>query len=214
MKIIVALDVYSLFHAQEIIHSIKNNENIIYKIGHPLFLREGEKSINLIYNETINKLFLDFKWHDIQNTVIESCRAIKKYKPYMITIHAACRQETLKEAKAVLGETKLIAVTKLTDQDSTELVLPLAVHAIEAGADGLVCPGHKIELLKKYFPNTELVVPGIRPSWYTKEDEQINKITPKEAYDFGADYIVMGRPIINSDNPGEVVRKIEEEIEQ
>ena len=212
MKLVVSLDVYNLHTVKKIIKSIGNNKNIIYKIGHPLFLRTGESCINLIYNETISSVFLDFKWHDIKNTVIESCVAVKRFRPYIVTIHSTLDKDTIKEAKNVLGKTKLIAVTKLTDQEDDGTILSLAEYAVESGADGVVCSGREINILKEYLPEAELVVPGIRPSWYNKKDEQKRIVTPKEAKERGADYIVIGRPIINSKNPGESVKRIEEEI--
>ena len=172
-----------------------------------------------------SRIFLDLKLHDIPSTVAAAARAAGRLGPAMLTVHAsggtsmiAAAREALDEAGG--GRTMLLAVTVLTSLDAEALhavgvdggarcqVLRLARLAMAAGADGVVCSAHEAAALRAELgPNACLVVPGIRPSG-TPTDDQARVMTPVEAMRAGADWIVVGRPITGSADPGGAARAI------
>jgi orotidine-5'-phosphate decarboxylase len=153
----------------------------------------------------------------------------------MLTIHALGGKEMIKRAVEVANEEadklsipkpKILAVTILTslkEKDLIEIgiqnnvkdeVLNLAKLAIESGVDGIVCSPLEIELLRKNIGKEPLIVtPGIRPLWSQKNDQK-RVMTPKEAIEKGADYLVIGRPIIQASNPKQAFLKIIDEIRE
>ena len=126
-------------------------------------------------------------------------------------------------AKRAAGSSKILAVTVLTSLDENmakdifnknvkDLVLSFAEEIKRASLDGLVCSGHELLSLKD-INGLIKVVPGIRPSWFSEADDQKRITTPKEAINWGADFLVIGRPILNSNNPIEAINMILKEID-
>ena len=150
------------------------------------------------------KVFADAKLYDIPNTVANSVARLSKAGADMITVHASGGVEMMKSAKKNAIQSKIIAVTLLTSKEgNNKEVARLTRDAIRAGVDGIVCSGHELSLVKQIFGSKSLlkIVPGIRPVWYKKKDDQKRTITPEEAIKSGADYLVIGRPITNSADP-------------
>jgi len=197
---------------------------IIYKIGYKLFIPFGFEILNSV--REINpdaELFLDLKLHDIPNTVKNGVSEVQKLGVDYLTVHTLGGREMLKTASAVKGNLKLLGVTLLTSHDEgylrelgialskREFILKLAAIGLENGCDGLVCSAEEVELLKEKFGNFLAVVPGIRPEGFERGDQK-RVATPKEAVKRGADILVVGRPIIHSEDPKAVVESILEKI--
>ena len=227
-KIIVAIDINNLNKALKLVNKLKQ-EVYAFKIGHEFFYNfgiEGYKKIYKIYP----KIFLDLKLHDIPNTVEKGLRAICKLKPILTTIHISGGDEMLKASNInIIKKTKILGVTVLTSMDKKQtlkyykeknvnnLVKKFARYAKQNNLNGLVCSPLEIEVVRKEVGKKMIiVVPGIRPeknSINNNFDDQKRVLTPKEAIKLGADYLVIGRPIVDSKNPLKTIRKINKSIE-
>ena len=226
-KIIVALDLDNIKKAIKIVNELKN-EVYAFKIGHEFFYNFGIKGYKEIYN-ICPKIFLDLKLHDIPNTVQKGLKAISKLKPIFTTIHISGGDEMQK--LSVLKNNKktfILGVTVLTSLDEKQtlkyykeknvniLVKKFAKYANKNNLSGLVCSPLEINIVRKEVGKKMiLVVPGIRPNQKpsSKKDDQKRTLTPKEAINLGADYLVIGRPIIDSKNPLETIKKINKSIQ-
>ncbi|MEK7134633.1 MAG: orotidine-5'-phosphate decarboxylase [Patescibacteria group bacterium] len=157
-------------------------------------------------------VFADAKLHDIPNTVGNSVRRLSGLGADIITVHTSGGIEMMKAAKRVSGKSKIIAVTVLTSQklSARKKVLDLARDAVAAGVDGIVCSGHELSAVKKIKGIGErlIIVPGVRPLWYAKKDDQRRTMTPDKALSLGADHIVIGRPITEAKDPLIAVRSL------
>jgi len=229
-RIIVALDVASGKEALALVKELRAVE--IFKVGFRLFTAEGPALLNEI-RKLGRKAFLDLKLHDIPNTVAETIRVAVKHGVHMLTLHSSGGREMMQRAAeaAAAEATKegrekplLLGVTVLTSLKGDELreigvssdvdaqVLRLAKLAQEAGMDGLVCSSQEIEIVKKEIGRDFLVVvPGIRPAW-SEAGDQKRIMTPSLAVQKGADFLVIGRPIIAAPSPYEAFLKIVEEL--
>jgi orotidine-5'-phosphate decarboxylase len=226
-KIIVALDLDNIKKAIKLVKKLKN-EAYAFKIGHEFFYNFGIKGYKKIYN-ICPKIFLDLKLHDIPNTVQKGLKAISKLKPIFTTIHISGGDEMQK--LSVLKNNKktfILGVTVLTSLDEKQtlkyykeknvniLVKKFAKYANKNNLSGLVCSPLEINIVRKEVGKKMiLVVPGIRPNQKpsSKKDDQKRTLTPKEAINLGADYLVIGRPIIESKNPLETIKKINKSIQ-
>jgi len=195
---------------------------LIFKVGYKLFIPYGVEIIKEIQKLAPGReIFLDLKLHDIPNTVRNGVEGVSALDVQYLTIHSLGGREMLKKANEVKGNLKTLAVTLLTSHDERflteelnikltkdEFVLKLAILATESGCDGIVCSAQEVELLKRNLKRDFIaVVPGIRLD-RVPNDDQRRVATPEEAVDRGADILVIGRPIIKSDNPKKVVEKI------
>ncbi len=167
---------------------------------------------------TGHPIFLDLKLHDIPNTVAGAVRSLLPLKPALLNVHAAGGAAMMRAAKKAAGEASgsapsMLAVTIMTALDDSDLhamgvsgsageqVLRLAALAGDSGMDGVVCAAHEIESLRNEMgAGFKLVVPGIRPKGSDVQDQK-RTMTPQEAYQAGADVLVIGRPITGADNP-------------
>ncbi|MCY4047840.1 MAG: orotidine-5'-phosphate decarboxylase [Candidatus Dadabacteria bacterium] len=198
-----------------------------YKVGPVMFFAEGPKVIGWLQDKCGGGIFLDLKFHDIPNTVAGAVSRISRFGVDMFTVHSLGGEkmiraavETAKEGaeKLELPRPKVIAVTVLTSHDGAEVkklfggdsisaALRLAETAERGGADGLVCSGMEIEPLRKEFGDRfKLIVPGVRLE-SSDSNDQSRTVTPKEAVEMGADYLVIGRAVTQADDP---VRALEE----
>jgi orotidine-5'-phosphate decarboxylase len=211
-RLITAIDTPDLARAQTLVRGVAPHSAMV-KLGLEFFLRHGPQGFAQAAQG--NPVFLDLKLHDIPNTVAGAVRSLAPLGAQLLTIHAAGGAAMIEAAvKAAQGSgTKILAVTVLTSLNTTSLsqtgvsggppqqVLRLARLALASGADGLVCSAHEISLIRDAFGSAPiLVVPGIRPKGAAPGD-QARVMTPEEAVAAGADYIVVGRPITEADDP-------------
>ena len=225
-KIIVALDLNNINKAIKLVNKLKK-EVYAFKIGHEFFYNFGITGYKKIYN-ICPRIFLDLKLHDIPNTVQKGLKAISKLKPIFTTIHISGGDEmqkisTLKNNK----KTIILGVTVLTSLDEKQtlkyykeknvniLVKKFANYAKKNKLSGLVCSPLEINIVRKEVGKKMiLVVPGIRPikKISSKKDDQKRTLNPKQAIDLGADFLVIGRPIIESKNPLKTIKEINHSI--
>lgn len=229
-KIIVALDVDTEDEAVFLTGQLPETE--VFKVGLKLFTANGPSLFKKLRGQH-KKVFLDLKLHDIPNTVAGAVSMGMRHGVHMMTLHTSGGKEMMERAADAAAEnaTKLgterpllVGVTVLTslktehlrsigiESDVNEQVLRLARLAQEAGLDGVVCSPQEIDLVKRECgPKFLVVAPGIRPVWAAAQDQK-RILTPSQAIRSGADYIVIGRPIIKDPNPGDAFQKIVEEI--
>lgn len=231
-KIIVALDVNTKDEAFSLIRQLEGVE--IFKVGLKLFTAEGPSLLEEI-RALGKKAFLDLKLHDIPNTVAGAAKMATRHGVHMLTLHASGGREMMEKAvesasqeaeKENRAKPILLAVTVLTSLKSEHLeeigmtadpgrqVLRLANLARESGVEGVVCSPQEIEMVKRELRSDFLVIaPGIRPSWSAAQDQK-RIMTPSQAIQKGADYMVIGRPITQAPSPHEAFLKILEELSE
>ena len=203
--IIVAIDETNFERASEIIHGL-DSKKCMLKIGSVAFNSIGHKIIRFA-SEKGFEIFLDLKLHDIPNTVKKSIQGLISLPINMLTIHTSGGKDMMMAAmEAVSGsQIKVFGVTALTslNNDDTkyifqrtpsEQVNTMLDLSEEAGIDGVVCSPHELELVSKR--NLLSITPGIRIQ--ESDDDQKRVMTPREAINLGADYLVIGRPITAS----------------
>lgn len=227
-RLIVALDVKSLGEAEALVESLIADVQI-FKVGLGLFTLYGPEAVKAVHRKG-GKVFLDLKFHDIPNTVARSVRSASDLGVFMMNVHALGGLEMMKQAaeavKAVKDRPKILGVTILTSMNQStinrlgitkkleEEVLDLARLAKEAALDGVIASPQEIGLIRKDLGGDFIIVtPGIRPSWTAAKDDQKRIMGPKEAVMAGADYIVVGRPVIEAEDPLKAAQRIIEEIE-
>jgi orotidine-5'-phosphate decarboxylase len=223
-ELIVVLDVDTREEAMSIAAACEGCD--WFKIGSQLFTRCGPDIVRLI-QESGKKVMLDLKYHDIPNTVNHAVHAAVDLGVSMLTLHAGGGRAMIEAARKATEKspTQLLAVTVLTSMNEdmlrdevgiqespAETVARWAKMATESGAHGIVCSAQEIGLVRAAIGEEALVVtPGIRPAWSSKDDQQ-RIMTPRHAHEAGASHIVVGRPILNHENPAEAVRLILEEL--
>ena len=224
-RIIVALDSSNFSETLELIKNIKE-ESFAFKVGYEFFFNFGIDGLNKIINQKI-KIFLDLKLHDIPNTVKNGIAAISKLNPHFTTIHISGGDQMLKAANSSKGQTKILGVSVLTslsseqtqkfyfNKDINEIISRFAKSALTNGLDGIVCSPNEIKTIKKITLNKLLIItPGIRPiNYIDSNDDQHRTMTPREAINNGADYLVIGRPITKSNNPLKEIQNINSSLE-
>ena len=204
-RLIVALDFKNFDEMSKFAEKLDPNKCIV-KVGLQLFISDGLRVLDYLSDKGFD-IFLDLKLHDIPNTVMKAIEQITKFNVLMTTIHLQGGLEMIKAAIEVKKQTKLIGVSLLTSLDTTdtELMYGNQLHdqfikllkvAEQSEIDGIVCSPKELQSIT----TNELikVVPGIRNSKLA--DDQKRVMTAKEAYENGADYIVVGRPITLSEN--------------
>ena len=202
-KIFVACDSNNVQKVRKIIRETRNSKIAIgYKFGLEfLNSRNGRNFIANLKNETT---FGDYKINDIPNTCANTIKSIKDLKFNYVTIHISSGLNALKAAKRFAGNTKLVGVTILTSLDNKSLkaigfnknmknlVLHQAKLANKAKLDGIVCSAQEVNTVKTIFKK-EIITPGIRFNSEANDQKRIQ--TPKQAYENGADWLVIGRNI-------------------
>jgi len=209
-KTILALDVYDLKKAEKLVKDLSEYIDI-FKVGPILFLQSGKEIIKII-KDCGKEVFLDLKFHDIPATVQRAVESAKDLGVYSLTVHSCGGREMLELAASVKDRPKIWAVTVLTSQLTTpKEVLQRAELAKACGVDGVISSPLEIEIIKKTCGKEfEVVTPGIRP--LKADDDQKRVATPEFAIKTGANYIVVGRPIIEAKDPKEVAKNIYESI--
>ena len=225
-RIVVALDYPSAKEALNLAEQL-NPKSCRLKVGKELFTREGPTIIEKLQNKGFD-IFLDLKFHDIPNTTAAACAAAADLGVWMINVHALGGRRMMEAARNAVDKSNqqplLIGVTILTSMAASDLVeigltgqaanevTRLADLASDAGLDGLVCSAHEATAMRSRFgPGFVLVTPGIRPTGSEKGDQR-RTMTPIEALEAGASYLVIGRPISCADHPADVLKNIVTEI--
>ncbi|MDD4980472.1 MAG: orotidine-5'-phosphate decarboxylase [Candidatus Omnitrophica bacterium] len=193
----------------------------IFKVGLELYTAGGPKIIRAI-RKTGASVFLDLKFNDIPNTMAKAAKEALKHKAAMFTVHTLSGPTALKEVSNICrgSHTKVLGVTLLTsicgrflkdlgiNKPVSSEVLYLARMARRCGLDGVVCSVQEARIIRKRLGrNFIILTPGIRPDGFIKEDQK-RIATPKDAREAGADFIVVGRPILKAKNPRQVVEEI------
>ena len=228
--IIFPLDLPDFDQAMHYVKILKDSVGL-FKVGLELFISQGPEILKSIRELGGAGIFLDLKLHDIPATMTRAFLAASRHKPEFVTVHCDEGQETLKSvAENNPGQTRILGVTVLTSlnqdnlsqmgfkdeysNDLSKLVLLRAKIAKEAGCHGIVCSGHEVAMIKKELgPDLIAVTPGIRPAWsIVGQDDQKRIVTPKIAVQRGADYIVIGRPIRDAQDPADAARRVADEI--
>ena len=219
-RLIVALDFPSTDDARRLVAQLDHSVNF-YKVGLELFMAGG-------YFEFVDELaaagkqiFVDLKFFDVPATVGRAVERLQHRNISFVTVHG--NDGIMQAAAASKGDLKILAVTVLTSLDRgdlddlgfqcdvEELVLSRARRAIHCGCDGVVASGHEAARLRDELGDRlMIVVPGIRPVENT--DDQKRTVTVQDAFSHGADYIVVGRPIRDADDPRKVAETIQREI--
>ncbi len=219
-KIIVALDYADAPSALALVQQL--NPNLCkLKVGKELFTAEGPQFVEQLIAKNF-QVFLDLKFHDIPNTVSKACEAAANLGVWMLNVHASGGSAMMQAALEGINKTKytpyLIAVTVLTSMKQADLtaigiekslesqVLSLAKLTQQAGLHGVVCSALETKLLRQQLGDDFcLVTPGIRPiptgNNNVNQDDQSRVVTPKDALNSGASYLVIGRPITQAPNP-------------
>jgi orotidine-5'-phosphate decarboxylase len=230
-KLIVALDVDDLNSAGKIVDKLYPTVKI-FKIGSQLFTNAGPGAVELVHNKGA-KVFLDLKFHDIPNTVANAARAATRLKVFMFNVHVQGGFDMMKRAVSAANEETsrlkikrpiILGVTVLTSMGEKDLrdleirkgvksqVTYLAKLAKDAGLDGVVASADEIQPIRWSCADEFIIVtPGIRPSWAEIGDQK-RTATPKEAIALGANYIVIGRPIIEAKDPRVAAEEVLKEI--
>ena len=224
-RLIVALDVPNGAGALAMAQRL---EGLVqwFKVGLELYLAEGNGIVEKL-RERGHSVFLDLKLHDIPNTVAAAVRSAARSGAEMLTIHAAGGPAMLAAAQnaaaSIPSAPKLLGVTVLTSMDAGQLaatgvsaspgeqVLRLARIADEAGIRGLVASSQEVARLRAVYPDSTLVIPGIRPADANAGDQK-RVATPASAIADGADYLVVGRPITQAADPAAAAEGILDEM--
>jgi orotidine-5'-phosphate decarboxylase len=223
-RLIVALDLPSVEAAETMVSKLGDSVRF-YKIGYQLAYAGGLPfAAGLV--AAGKQVFLDLKLHDIGNTVGKGVESVAQLGATFLTVHAY--PQTMKAAVAAKGNSslKILAVTVLTSYDDADLfaagyklgvgalVAQRATQARDAGVDGLVCSAEEAANLRKIVgPGLSMVTPGIRPAG-AKNDDQKRIMTPMKAIQAGADYLVVGRPVVEAVDPEAAAEAIVAEIAQ
>jgi orotidine-5'-phosphate decarboxylase len=225
--IIVALDVPSAEAALKLAEQVAPAVGA-FKIGKELFVAAGPDIVRRV-RATGASVFLDLKFHDIPNTVAKAVAAATRLDVQMLTIHASGGSEMMRAAEKSAQETAkslgrtaplVLGVTVLTssnnetlaeigcEPDTEKQVVRLAHLAVAAGLRGLVCSPLEITALRRVLPSTvQLITPGIRTG-AEKADDQKRTLSPREALQAGASWLVIGRPITAAENPRAAAEQI------
>jgi len=221
-RLILALDVSSVAKAETVIGKLGDSVSF-YKIGYQLGFAGGLALAQKLSGAG-KQVFIDFKLHDIGNTVAKGVESIARLGATFLTVHAYPQTMHAAVDARAGSSLRILAVTVLTSYDDadiaaagydftvSELVAERAAQARDIGVDGLVCSAAEAKNLRGIVgPRMVLVTPGIRPAG-AGSDDQKRIMTPSAAIAAGADYLVVGRPILEAKNPKTAAEKIVAEI--
>ena len=221
-RLIMALDVPSIEQAQALVEELGDSV-IFYKVGMELFMCGDYFGFIEWLKQRNKKVFVDLKFFDVPATVGRAIKALSHKGVDFATIHG--NDAIMQSAAENKGDLKVLAVTALTSLDRgdlddlgfscdvRDLVLSRAKRALTIGCDGVVSSGLEAQLLRENLDNKLLVItPGIRPVDNREEDDQKRVVSVEMAFQSGADYIVVGRPIRDADNRAAMAEKIQTQI--
>lgn len=197
------------------------------KVGKELFTKAGPILVEKLIGKGFD-VFLDLKYHDIPTTVARACAVAADLGVWMVNMHASGGTQMMSFAREELEKKSyrplLIGVTILTSMNEEALrelgylcsveeqVMRLAQLTHDAGLDGVVCSAQEVKMLRNNLgKDFKLVTPGVRPDGYDNNDQK-RVMTPGQAINAGSDYLVIGRPITQAEDPVQVLKNIEEEF--
>jgi len=221
-RLIMALDVPSIGEAQALVEELGDSV-VFYKVGMELFMSGDYFGFIEWLKEQDKKIFVDLKFFDVPATVGRAIKALSLRGVDLATIHG---NDAIMEAAARdKGDLKVLAVTALTSLDRgdlddlgfqcdiKDLVLSRARRALAIGCDGIVSSGLEAPMIREEIDHRLLVItPGIRPVDNRVDDDQKRVVSVEQAFQNGADYIVVGRPIRDAQNPKAMALKIQSQI--
>nr|MBO2514468.1 orotidine-5'-phosphate decarboxylase [Gammaproteobacteria bacterium] len=222
-RLIVALDVPDVDAAKALVRTLGDTVSF-YKIGLELAMTGRYFELLDWLLEQDKRVFADLKFYDIPATVAAAVRQIRGRGASFLTVHG--ERSVMEAAAKEKGDTlKILAVTVLTsveqadltrvgiDVDIETLARRRAADAIASGCDGVICSGHEARRLREDLgPSALIVTPGIRPAESSGSDDQRRIVTPRTAFENGADHIVVGRPIRAAADPRAAAERIQREI--
>jgi orotidine-5'-phosphate decarboxylase len=229
--IIFPLDVASISEAKKYVELLAESVGM-FKVGLELFVHSGPEIIRFIHSQRAARVFLDLKLHDIPTTVGRAMARIAELEVAFATVHVGESRSMLEAAvEGSHGKVGVLGVTVLTSVSAADLklagyreelfndmlhaVMQRAQIAHATGCAGVICSGLEAEPIKEKLGRDFLAVtPGVRPAWTVAEKEDQKRIsTPTQAIAAGADYLVIGRPIRNAEDPRLAAARIAAEIE-
>lgn len=226
-SVIVALDFNDIEAAKNLVEQLEPSQCRL-KVGKEMFTLFGPEFVRFLVAKGFD-VFLDLKFHDIPATTAKACVAAAKLGVWMVNVHASGGLNMMQTAKKALADNfenppMLIGVTVLTSMDDSDLqklgiakspaeqVVSLATLVKEAGLDGVVCSAQEANLLKQELGSSfKLVTPGIRPAGSDVGDQK-RIMTPSDAINAGSDYLVIGRPITQAENPMQVLNQVNQSL--
>jgi orotidine-5'-phosphate decarboxylase len=232
-KLIVALDVETADEALKLVNTLRGIVGM-FKIGSQLFTAAGPSLVSEVVNSGA-QVFLDLKYHDIPNTVAAAAIEAARLGVSILNVHAAGGSEMMQRAAEAVAEFAdaagftrplVIAVTVLTSANEItlaeagwntnpeDLVRRFSLLAEASGMDGVVASPHEITIIRSTIKNPGFIVvtPGIRLAGSASGDQR-RVTTPREAIIAGADYLVVGRPILEANDPARAAQQIVDEME-
>ncbi len=218
--LVFPLDFPSLADARPYIEALKDVVGV-FKVGLELFSSEGPSSVEYVKSISPgSSIMLDLKLHDIPATVGRTLKVLEDLPVDFVTLHVepGYRFET---SLKLLGVTVLTSISSEDlsmmgfSGDVSSLVKVKAALSKDLGFSGIVCSGFEVRDVREVVgKDMSIFTPGVRPSWYGIQDDQKRVVTPFDAALWGADYIIVGRPIRESDDPAKAASLILEEIEK
>jgi len=212
--IILAVDTRDFDTAQRWVEATRDSV-AVYKLGLEFFLTFGAAGVSKIKDDYEVDIFLDLKLHDIPNTVASAAKAISAINPRFLTVHASGGSAMVKAAVDAVPQIDITAVTILTSLSEEDLfeigyankalesAVSLADLAVRAGARAIVCSPLEISAIRSSVgPNPIIITPGVRPAGSAGSDDQVRTMTPQDAIEAGANYLVIGRPITGAWSEG------------
>ena len=221
-RLIIALDVPTPAEARKVVDSI-GDAGTFYKVGLELFMAGGYFELIDWLRARGKQVMVDLKFFDVPRTVGAAVAKLAERDVTFATVHG--NDAILEAAAANKGDLKILGVTVLTSLDRGDLddlgfavdveklVLSRARRALELGCDGVVCSGQELLALRRELPGRLLcVVPGIRPVENREDDDQKRTVDVSEAFQRGADYIVIGRPILKANDRRAAAEDVQRQI--
>ncbi len=221
-RLIMALDLPSISEARKLVETLDDSVKF-YKVGMELFMSGDYFGFIEWLKQQDKKVFVDLKFFDVPATVGRAIKALSQKGVDLATIHG--NNAIMEAAVASKGDLKVLAVTALTSLDRgdlddlgfqcdvEQLVLSRAKRALEIGCDGIVSSGLEVPMIRQQLEHRLLVItPGVRPVENRPADDQKRVVSVEQAFHNGADYIVVGRPIRDAENPKMMAERIQQQI--